>query len=155
MEVQDYGKDWDLYFMNIAILGASRSKDSNTKVGACIVNDKKVLSIGYNGAPRNFPDELVPNCNDLSKPLEEQKYAYICHAEPNAILNYGGSIKDFKNAKMYITLFPCHECAKLVIQSGIKEVIYKEMYKRDDKTMKMAQMLFDLCGVKYRKLEVN
>lgn len=155
LEVQDYGSDWDKYFMDIAVLGASRSKDPRTKVGACIVNDKKVLSIGYNGAPRNFPDDLVPDCTDLSKPLVEQKYAYICHAEPNAILNYGGSIKDFNGAKIYCTLFPCHECAKLIIQSGIKEVIYNDLYHRDDCTMNVSKMLFNLSGVSYRKLEVS
>lgn len=151
LDLQEY--NWDKYFMNIAELGSSRSKDPNTKVGACIVKDKKVLSIGYNGAPRKFPDELVPKSNDISKPLEEQKYAYVCHAEPNAILNYGGSIRDFNGAKMYCTLFPCHECAKLIIQSGIDEIIYKDVYKRDDNTMRMSRLLLDLCGVKYRQFK--
>lgn len=151
LDQQEYS--WDKYFMGIAKLGSSRSKDPNTKVGACIVKDKKVLSIGYNGAPRKFPDDLVPKSNDLSKPLEEQKYAYVCHAEPNAILNYGGSIRDFNGAKMYCTLFPCHECAKLIIQSGIDEVIYYDTYKRDDNTMKMSKLLFDMCGIKYRQFK--
>lgn len=142
---------WDDYFMRLAEESAKRSKDPNTKVGACIVKNKRVLSLGYNGAPRNFPDEEVPNCRDKTKPLKEQKYSYVCHAEPNAILNYGGSITDFDDSTIYVTISPCHECAKLLIQAGIKKVIYKEEYHNSE-TWEISKILFDKCGVQYYKL---
>ena len=147
--------DWDKYFMEIAVLGSSRSKDPSTKVGVCLVKDKKILSIGYNGAPRKFPDELVPVSNDLTKPLEEQKYAYICHAEVNAILNYGGSISDLAGAKLYCTLFPCHECAKIIIQTGINEIIYKDMYEKNKHSINVSKLLFNKCSVKYRQFKYD
>lgn len=151
-EVQEYNNSWDYYFMKFAQMGSTRSKDPSTKVGACIVKNKKVLSIGYNGAPKGFPDDLVPTTKGNTFPLIRNKYAYVCHAEPNAILNYGGSILDFENSKLYVLISPCHECAKLIIQAGIKEVIYREEYHNSE-TWEMSKYLFDKCGVKYRKLE--
>ena len=115
--------EWDEYFMAIAKLSAMRSKDPSTQVGACIVsNDNRILSIGYNGAPNGFSDEKFPWGRD-GKNLDT-KYPYVCHAELNAILNYRGSKKDLEDARIYVDLFPCNECAKIIIQSGIKEVIY-------------------------------
>ena len=114
---------WDEYFMGVAKLSALRSKDPNTQVGACIVSDdNRILSIGYNGAPNGFDDKYFPwdrEGNNL-----DTKYFYVCHAEMNAILNFRGTKKDLENAKIYVDLFPCNECAKLIIQSGIKKVIY-------------------------------
>ena len=111
---------WDEYFMGVAMLSALRSKDPSTKVGACIVNqNKRIVGIGYNGLPCG--------CNDDEFPWErtggflDTKYAYVVHAEPNAILN---STSDLTGATLYVTLFPCNECAKLIIQSGIREIVY-------------------------------
>lgn len=143
---------WDEYFMGIAKLTAGRSKDPNTQVGACIVsNDNRILSTGYNGAPNNFDDDNFPWRRE-GNPLET-KYMYVCHAESNAINNFRGYKKEFENARMYVDLFPCNECAKDIIQSGIKEIIYlSDKYENTDST-KAAKLLFDTCGIKYRKLD--
>ena len=114
---------WDEYFMGIAMLSAERSKDPSTIVGACIVSqDNRILSMGYNGAPRGLHDDVMHWQREGN--FLDTKYAYVCHAELNAILNYRGSKKDLESAKIYVDLFPCNECAKIIIQSGIKEVIY-------------------------------
>lgn len=149
MKRQDY-LTWDEYFMGIAILAAQRSKDSNTQVGACIVNDEnKILSIGYNGMPTGCDDDLMP-WDRTGDPLNT-KYLYVCHAELNAILNYNGG--SLKGAKVYVTLFPCNECTKAIIQSGIKEIIYfSDKYADTDSTI-AAKRMFDLTGVKYRAYE--
>ena len=143
---------WDEYFMGIAKLSAMRSKDPSTQVGACIVgNDNRILSIGYNGTPNGYDDKNFPWDRE-GNPLET-KYLYVCHAEMNAILNYRGSRKELENAKVYVDLFPCNECAKLIIQSGIKEVIYlSDKYAKLDSFI-ASKRLFDACGVKYRHLE--
>ena len=144
---------WDEYFMSIAALSALRSRDPNTKVGACIVSeDNKILSIGYNGAPRKYDDDKINWNRDTTKPLTEQKYPYMCHSELNAVLNYSGSIRDLKDARVYVTLFPCNECAKLLIQAGIKEVIYCEDKHHDDEIYVIARELFDECE---RQTSVN
>ena len=115
--------NWDEYFMGVAKLTAMRSKDPNTQVGACIVdNEKRILSVGYNGAPNGFDDDKFPW--DRSGIPLETKYLYVCHAEMNAITNFRGSRKDLKDSTIYVDLFPCNECAKQIIQSGIKHVIY-------------------------------
>lgn len=143
---------WDEYFMGIAKLTAMRSKDPNTQVGACVVSgDNRILSIGYNGAPNGYDDKNFPWERE-GKPLET-KYLYVVHAERNAILNYRGSKKDLEGAKIYVDLFPCNECAKEIIQSGIKEVIYlSDKYAETESTI-VSKKLFDVCGVKYRQLE--
>lgn len=142
---------WDEYFMAIAKLSAMRSKDPSTQVGACIVGrDNRILSIGYNGAPNGVEDEAFPWKREGH--ALETKYLYVCHAEMNAILNYRGSRKDLENAKIYVDLFPCNECAKLIIQSGIKEVIYlSDKYAKTDNVI-ASKALFDMCGVTYKKL---
>ena len=138
---------WDEYFMGIAVLSAMRSKDPNTKVGACIVDDDhKVVSIGYNGMPAGVPEE------ELSWNKGEgldSKYLYVCHAEFNAILNTrnGSSVK---GATLYVTLFPCNECAKAVIQTGIKEVVYVENKYQDTDGVKASLKMLNLAGVKIR-----
>ena len=120
---------WDEYFMGVAILAAQRSKDPNTQVGACIVsNDNKILSIGYNGMPLNCSDDDFTWERDTA---DDNKYFYTVHSELNAILNYrGGSLE---GSKIYVTLFPCNECAKAIIQSGIKAVIYRDDLYKDTK----------------------
>lgn len=143
---------WDQYFMGIALLSAQRSKDPSTQVGACIVDDNnRILSMGYNGMPSGCEDDVMPWGREGS-PLEN-KYFFVCHAELNSILNYrGGSLKD---AHIYTTLFPCNECAKSIIQSGIKEVIYlSDKYADSDSTI-AAKKMFDLAGVTYRAFEMK
>ncbi|MCQ2802386.1 MAG: dCMP deaminase family protein [Bacilli bacterium] len=140
---------WDEYFMGIAQLSALRSKDPNTKVGACITNkEKKVVSIGYNGMPRNICDE------DLSWNKNEgldNKYLYVCHAELNAILNANG--KNLNDCTCYVTLFPCNECAKALIQVGIKEVVYLDNKYADTITTQASTKMLTLAGVKIRKFD--
>ena len=145
---------WEEYFMAIAKLSSMRSKDPSTQVGACIVsNDNRILSIGYNGAPNGFSDEEFPWERE-GKNLDT-KYPYVCHAELNAILNYRGSKKDLENAKIYVDLFPCNECAKIIIQSGIKEVVYLSDKYADSENYIASRKLFDCCGVKYRKIDLK
>ncbi len=145
---------WDEYFMSVARLSAMRSKDPSTQVGACIVSDdNRILSIGYNGAPNGFSDEKFP----WGKEGENlnTKYPYVCHAELNAIVNYRGNKKDLESAKIYVDLFPCNECAKVIIQSGIKEVIYLSDKHKTSENNIASRKLLDECGVKYKKLEIK
>lgn len=141
---------WDSYFMGVAMLAAQRSKDPNTQVGACIVSkDRKILATGYNGAPNGYEDEEMPW--DREGDFLNTKYAYVCHAELNAILNNKGSV--LEGATIYVDLFPCNECAKAIIQCGIKEVVYKsDKYNGTDSNI-VSKKLFDTCHVKYRKYE--
>ena len=113
--------NWDEYFMGIALLTAMRSKDPSSQVGACIVSpENKILSLGYNGMPIGCDDDAMPWERE-GDPLDT-KYMYVCHAELNAILN--SAHNNLKGARVYVTLFPCNECAKAIIQSGISEVVY-------------------------------
>lgn len=145
---------WDEYFMAIAKLSAMRSKDPSTQVGACIVSDdNRILSIGYNGAPNGFSDEKFPWTRE-GKRLET-KYPYVCHSELNAIVNYRGNKKDLENAKIYVDLFPCNECAKIIIQSGIKEVIYLSDKYADADEWVASRRLFRECGVTYTKIQLD
>lgn len=143
---------WDEFFIGIAKLAAGRSKDPNTQVGACIVGqDNRILSIGYNGAPNHFDDDSFPWGRDGE--LNNTKYPYVCHAELNAILNFPGSRKDLVGAKIYVDLFPCNECAKAIIQSGIKEVVYlSDKYAGTDGN-NASKLLFDSCGITYRQMD--
>ena len=123
---------WDEYFMGIAKLSALRSKDPSTQVGACIVSDdNRILSIGYNGAPNGFNDDSFPW--DREGNALDTKYLYVCHAELNAILNFRGNKRDLEGSKIYVALFPCNECAKAIIQSGIKRLITYEPDWNDDR----------------------
>ncbi|MBP3461263.1 MAG: dCMP deaminase family protein [Bacilli bacterium] len=141
--------DWDTYFMLVAKVSALRSKDPNTQVGACIIDDdKKIISCGYNGAPRGFNDDIMPWDRDGN--FLNTKYAYVCHAELNAILN---SNCDLRGTTIYVDLFPCNECAKAIIQSGIKKVIYlSDKYNNTDGNI-VAKKMFDECGVVYEKYQ--
>lgn len=145
MKRSDY-ISWDEYFMGIALLSAMRSKDPSTQVGACIVDrNKRILSVGYNGMPHCCSDDDYPW--DKEEGLAS-KYLYVCHAELNAILNCrSGSVRD---AICYTTLFPCNECAKAIIQSGISEVVYFSDKYSDTNSTKASKKMFDSAGVKYR-----
>ena len=141
---------WDEYFMGIAYLSSLRSKDPNTKVGACIVDsDHKVVSIGYNGMPRGLDEEKLSwNKNDGL----DNKYLYVCHAEFNAILNTrnGSALKD---CTLYVTLFPCNECSKTITQSVIKELVYSENKYENELSTQASLKLLTLAGIKIRKYE--
>lgn len=145
----DYIK-WDEYFMGIALLSAKRSKDPHTQVGACIVNDKnKIVGAGYNGLPAG--------CDDDEFPWQKQgdflatKYPYVCHAELNAILNNIGI--DLSGCKIYTALFPCNECTKAIIQSGIREVIYLSDKYAETDTAKASRLMLEKAGLICRKVE--
>lgn len=141
---------WDEYFMALAYISAKRSKDPNTQVGACIVKDKKILSLGYNGAPNGYSDDEFPW--EREGEFLNTKYAFVVHAEENAIINYNGNKKDLIGASVYVTEFPCNECAKIIVQSGIKEVIYlSDKYHDTDMSIASRQIL-DKCGVKYNQI---
>ncbi len=146
---------WDEFFIGVAKLAAGRSKYPSTQVGACIVSkDNRILSIGYNGTPNNFDDDNFPWNRD-GDTKNETKYPYVCHAELNAILNYAGSRKDLVGAKIYVDLFPCNECAKIIIQSGISEVVYlSDKYNGTEENL-ASKLLLDSCKVNYRKLEIS
>lgn len=139
-----------LNYMEIAQTVSKASKDTNTKVGAVIVsNDGRVLSCGYNGAPRKFNDRLVPTAREGN--FIDTKYAYTCHAELNAILNYRGSLADFDGATIYCTLFPCNECAKALSQININKVIYLDDKHHTDDIYYVSRYILDECGVKYEQ----
>ena len=140
---------WDQYFMGIAIMSANRSKDPNTQVGACIVDqDNRILTVGYNGMPSG--------CNDDEMPWDREgegmasKYFFVCHAELNAILNYRGG-GTLRGSRCYVTLFPCNECAKAIIQAGIKEVIYDCDKYADTAGVKASKRMMDAAGVRYHQ----
>ena len=145
---QDY-LTWDEYFMGVAFLSGMRSKDPNTQVGACIVSDdNKILSMGYNGFPKGCSDDDFPWNRDGDDPLKN-KYFYTTHSELNAILNYrGGSLE---GAKLYVSLFPCNECAKAIIQAGIRTVIYDSDKYASTPSVIASKRMFDAAGVRYYK----
>ena len=141
---------WDEYFMGVAMLSANRSKDPSTQVGACIATPQnKVISMGYNGMPVGCNDDYMPWGREDENPLNN-KYLYVCHAEFNAILN---TVAPLDGCWIYVTLFPCNECAKAIIQSRIKEVIYISDKYHDQPSFVASRKLFDTAGVKYRKYE--
>lgn len=143
---------WDEYFMGVALLSGRRSKDPNTQVGACIVSpNNKIVGAGYNGLPMGCSDEDFPW--EKSGDLLNTKYPYVCHAELNAILNNIGM--DLSGCRIYTALFPCNECSKAIIQSGIKEVIYlSDKYDGTDVSIASKRML-DSANVSYRKVEAK
>ncbi len=149
MKREDY-VSWDEYFMGIALLSAMRSKDPSTQVGACIVNaDRRILSMGYNGMPRCCSDDEFPWERE-GDPLHS-KYLYVCHAELNAILNCAGG--NVRGCTMYTTLFPCNECAKAIMQSGIAEIVYMCDKYADSDSVKASKRMFETAGVRYRLYE--
>lgn len=136
---------WDEYFMGIALLSAYRSKDPNTQVGACIVNTQnRIMSLGYNGFPAG--------CDDDDFPWErEEKYLFVCHAELNAILNSGG--RSLEGCKIYVALFPCCECAKAIIQCGIREVRYLSDKYADTAEVAASKRMFAAAGIQLTQLK--
>ena len=142
--------NWDEYFMGVAMLAARRSKDPNTQVGACIVSeDNIIISTGYNGMPKGCSDDIFP----WDRTGEETKYPYVVHAELNAILNANG--RDLRGSKLYVALFPCNECAKAIIQSGVKEVVYLSD-KYDGTPMNLAsKRMLDAARVKRTQLKTS
>ena len=148
MKYKDY-ISWDEYFMGIAVLSAMRSKDPNTRVGACIVNeDNHIVAIGYNGFPVGCSDDAYPWSN-AGDPLKT-KYPYVCHAELNAILNAKTSLK---GSRIYTALFPCNECTKAIIQAGIKEVIYMSDKYHDTDMCKASRDMLISSGITFRRYE--
>jgi len=142
---------WDEYFMGVAILSSKRSKDPSTQVGACIVNrQKKIVGVGYNGFPIGCDDDVLPW--DRSGDFLQTKYPYVCHAELNAILN--SISRELADCTIYVALFPCNECAKAIIQSGIREVVYlSDKYAHTD-IVKASKLMFDQTGVTFRQLSL-
>ena len=138
--------NWDEYFMGIALLTAMRSKDPNSQVGACIVSsENKILSLGYNGMPIGCSDDEMPWERE-GAPLDT-KYMYVCHAELNAILNAGGRV--LRGARLYVALFPCNECAKAIIQAGIRTIIYESDKYADTPATRASKRMLNAAGVRY------
>ena len=151
MKRMDY-ISWDEYFMGVAMLSAGRSKDPGTQVGACIVDDQnRILSTGYNGFPHGCSDDEFPWNRDES--LGETKYQFVVHAELNAILNSRG--KNLAGSKLYVSLFPCHECAKAIIQAGVREVVYLSDKYKDTMMNLVSKRMLEAAGVKYTQLRTE
>ena len=141
---------WDDYFMGVSLLAADRSKDPSTQVGACIVsNDNRILSTGYNGFPQGCSDDDFPWNRDESK--GETKYNFVVHAELNAILNAGG--KSLVGSRIFVSLFPCHECAKAIIQAGVKEVVYLSDKYNGTVSDNASKRMLNAAGVKLTKIK--
>ncbi|MBQ8028657.1 MAG: dCMP deaminase family protein [Clostridia bacterium] len=145
---EDY-LSWDEYFMGVALLSSYRSKDPNTQVGACIVNQfNKIMSVGYNGFPLGCSDDEFPW--EREGEAYDTKYPYVCHAELNAILNNAGA--NLEGCKIYVALFPCNECAKAIIQCGIKEVVYLSDKYADTPMTRASKRMLNSAGIKLTKL---
>lgn len=144
---------WDEYFMSVALLSAQRSKDPSTQVGACIANDQnKIVGVGYNGFPSGCSDDELPWAREGD--FLETKYPYVCHAELNAVLN--SISRDLRNCRIYVGLFPCNECTKVIIQSGISEIIYlSDKYKDSDQVRASKIMITKSPTISCRKLETK
>lgn len=142
---------WDEYFMGVSLMSAMRSKDPSTQVGACIVSDEnKIISMGYNGFPRGCSDDDFP-WERSGENQNDTKYPFVCHAELNAILNAGG--RNLVGSRIYVALFPCNECAKAIIQSGIKEVVYiSDKYANTD-GVKASKKMLAAAGIKLTQFE--
>jgi len=144
---------WDEYFMGIAMLAACRSKDPNTQVGACIVSeDNIIISTGYNGMPKGCSDDEFP-WDRKGENEAATKYPYVVHAELNAILNANG--RDLRGSRIYVALFPCNECAKAIIQSGIKEVMYLSDKYNDTMLNLVSKRMLEAAGVKFTRMRTD
>lgn len=142
---------WDEFFMRVAVAASMRSKDPNTQVGACIAGtDHRILSVGYNGTPYGLDDDEFP-WDTTDDPLTD-KHNYVIHAEANAILNYRGSLRELTGAVVYVTLFPCKECAKTLVQAGIREVVYLDDKYAGTEDNRISKSVLDRCGVAYRQI---
>jgi dCMP deaminase len=141
---------WEQYFMGIALLSAMRSNDPNTQVGCCIVDERRrVVAVGYSGFPTGCSDDDLPW--ERAGALLDTKYAYVCHAELNAILNRNAG--ELVGSTLYTTLFPCNECAKAIIQSGIREVVYLSDKYHDDERVVASRRMLTAAGIRFRAFE--
>ena len=139
---------WDEYFMAVALLSGMRSKDPNTQVGACVANPQnKIVGVGYNGFPWGCSDDKLPWTREGS--FLDTKYPYVCHAELNAVLN--SNTADLSGARIYVALFPCNECTKVIIQSGIKEIIYLTDKYKDTDSVRASKIMLDRAQIPYRQ----
>lgn len=142
---------WDEYFMGVAFLSGMRSKDPSTQVGACLVDaDRRIVGIGYNGFPRGCSDDVLPWARSAPDDLHK-KYPYVVHAEVNAILNKCSA--SVRGATLYVALFPCNECAKVILQSGIGEVVYLNDHYHDTDACRASRIMFRMAGVKLRRYQ--
>ncbi|WP_102371492.1 deoxycytidylate deaminase [Enorma phocaeensis] len=145
---------WDEFFMRVAVAASMRSKDPNTQVGACIADtNHRILSVGYNGTPSALDDDDFP-WGVSENPLND-KHGYVVHAEANAVLNYRGSLKDMSGATIYVTLFPCNECAKILAQVGIGEVVYLDDKYEGTEDNLISKRIIDSCGISYRPMHLE
>lgn len=143
--------DWDETFVQLCNIMALRSKDPSTQNGSCIVNEKNIiLGMGYNGFPYGCSDDELPWCREGD--FCETKYPYVVHAEANAIFNSNGNVA---GSRIYCNLFPCNECAKIIIQNGIREVIYTSDKYHNEDIWKVSRRLFDSAGVEYREYKAK
>lgn len=141
---------WDEYFMAVALLSAQRSKDPNTQVGACVANnDHKIIGVGYNGFPWGCSDDVLPWAREGS--YLDTKYPYVCHAELNAVLN--STAQDLKDCRIYVGLFPCNECTKVIIQSGLQEIIYLSDKYAETDSVKASKRMLDQSNTGYRQFQ--
>ena len=141
---------WDEYFMAVALLSAQRSKDPNTQVGACVANnDHKIIGVGYNGFPWGCSDDILPWAREGS--YLDTKYPYVCHAELNAVLN--SSVQNLKDCRIYVVLFPCNECTKVIIQSGLQEIIYLSDKYAESDSVKASKRMLDQSNTGYRQFQ--
>ena len=139
---------WDEYFMAVALLSGLRSKDPSTQVGACVASSaNKIIGVGYNGFPWGCSDDDLPWSREGA--YLDTKYPYVCHAELNAVLN--STARDLSDCRIYVALFPCNECSKVIIQSGIQEIIYLSDKYKDTDSVRAAKIMFDKSGVGYRQ----
>lgn len=145
---------WDETFMKMALVVADRSKDPSTQVGACIVSsENRILSLGYNGTPNGWSDESFPWEREAEDHLST-KYPYVIHAERNAVLNYGGIHSQLRGSKVFVTHFPCNECAKELVQVGVAEVVYLNDHDSSNFSTQASLRMFEMCGLKVRQLQV-
>lgn len=143
------------YFMSLASLTAERSKDPRTRVGACIVDSNdKILSVGYNGTPKGMSDDDMPwdSLGEETNDIMNIKNTFVVHAEANAIINFAGENKNLIDYTMYVTLFPCNECAKLIAGAGIQRVVYLDMYKKA-KLVEATKTIFDNASIEYEEIK--
>lgn len=141
---------WDEFFMRVAVAASLRSKDPNTQVGACIADtDNRILSVGYNGTPAGVTDDAFPW--DTSDDPILDKHSYVIHAEANAILNYRGDLRDFRGSTVYVTLFPCQECAKMLAQAGVANVVYLDDKYDGTVGNRISKSVLSKCGISCRR----
>ena len=145
--------NWDEYFMLQAMTASFKSKDPNTKVGCVFVDDNNhQISMGYNGQIAGIDEQKTPWGNDKTVKLDQQKYAYVVHSEANAILHAKSSLE---GSRVYVTLFPCHECAKMIATVKVKEVVFMSDKYSGTVENDIAKKIFDMSGIRYRQFTIR